>query len=121
MYLSERWKTRGGGTMDSTLETISVGGETTAVVSEGQQVSASVFGPGGVYWVPRRGDQVLVIKANGADPCIAGAEQATPKDMAPGEVMLKSQGASLWLRNDGSILISGRVLVNGEEWTSDGA
>lgn len=117
MYLSERWKTGKGTETEGSLGTVSVGGVSTTVTASGDQASTAVFSPGGLYWVPRRGDSVLVIKAGGTENCIAGVEMEPPTDMAPGELRLVSQGASLWLKNDGSIRISGRVLVNGKELT----
>lgn len=117
MYLSERWKNRKNGDTEGTLGAISVGGVSTTVAASGDQASAAVFSPGGVYWIPRRGDSVLVIKAGGTENCIAGVEMEPPEDMEPGEVRLESQSASLWVKNDGTICLSGRVLVNGKELT----
>lgn len=113
MFLSERWKSGQSG--DSSLGTVSVGGENTTVAAVGEQLSTTVFAPGGMYWIPRRGDSVLVIKADGTENCIAGVEMKIPEDMEPGEMRLETGNASLWLKNDGSIQLSGRVLVNGKE------
>lgn len=115
MFLSEKWKISRDGAEDSSLGTVSVGGESTTVTAAGEQVSSAVFGPSGMYWIPRRGDSVLVIKAGGTENCIVGVEMQTPKDMQPGEIRLESQMASLWLKNDGTICLTGHVLVNGEE------
>lgn len=117
MFLSEGWKKGQDTGGDGSLGCVSVGGGSTTVTTAGDQTPAAVFAPGGVYWIPRRGDSVLVVKAGGTENCIAGVEMVPPGDMAPGEVRLEAGGASLWLKNDGSISISGRVLVNGKELT----
>lgn len=113
MYLSEVWKRAQENGNMGTLELVSVGGDGT-VVSGMYQSQKTVFGPGGMCWVPSRGQNVLVIKA-GAEDCIAGVEMERAEEMEPGEVKFFTQGASVWLKNDGSILLEGRVLVNGKE------
>lgn len=116
MFLSEKWKERQGNMDGGTLEMVSLGGENSTVVSSGNQSQRTLFGPGGMCWVPKRGQGVLVIKA-GMEDCIAGAEMDSTGGMEPGEVKLFSGGASLWLKNDGTILIEGTVLLNGKELT----
>lgn len=115
MFLSELWKGRGENMDSGAVETVSLGVAGT-VVSSGYQSKKTMFAPGGICWVPRRGQGVLVIKA-GMEECIAGAEMEADEELLPGEVKIFSEGASLWLRNDGSILLEGRVLVNGKELT----
>lgn len=116
MFLSEMWKQRSTDTELGTLETISLGGEVNTVASSGHQCQRTMFAPGGMCWVPKRGQGVLVIKA-GMEDCIAGAEMENTEELEPGEVRIFSQGASVWLKNDGRILLEGKVFVNGEELT----
>lgn len=115
MFLSEKWKSSRETAEEGSLGTISVGGETSTVTAAGMQVSSAVFGPSGMHWIPQRGDSVLVIKAGGTENCVVGVEMQTPEDMQPGEIRLESQGASLWLKNDGTICLEGQVLINGKE------
>lgn len=114
MFLSEQMRKKRETEDSGTLEMISLGGETSTVASSGNQSLRTVYAPGGMCWIPRRGQGVLVIKA-GMEDCIAGAEMEQTAGMEPGEVKIYSQAASLWLKNDGSILLEGRVLVNGKE------
>ena len=117
MYLSEVGKNHRETVEEDCSGTVSVGGgNPTVKTAEGQQETV-LFGPGGMCWVPRRGQSVLVIKAGGigSDVCIAGAEVSGMEDMEPGEVKLFSEGASLCIRNDGTICLEGHVLVNGKE------
>lgn len=119
MYLSEIGKNRRETTEEDCLGTVSVGGGNPTIVSAGSQRDTVLFGPGGMCWVPRRGQSVLVIKSGGAgsEVCIAGAEVTDTEDMEPGEVKLFAEGASVCLKNDGTIALTGRVLVNGKELT----
>lgn len=116
MFLSEQWKQKGEAGSGGSLETVSLGGENSTVISAGYQSSRAIYGPGGLTWVPKRGQGVLVVKA-GMEDCIAGAEMEGNGAMEPGELRMFTEKASIWLKNDGSILIEGTVLVNGKELT----
>lgn len=120
MYLSEIGKGRREAVEEECMGTVSVGGGNPTVISAGNQQETVLFGPGGMCWVPRRGQSVLVIKAGGAgsDICIAGAEVQGTEEMEPGEVKLFTDGASILMKNDGTIALEGRVLVNGKELTA---
>lgn len=116
MFLSEVLKQGNHERASGTLETVSLGEKASTVTATGKQLYRTVFAPGGLTWCPKRGQGVLVVKA-GMEDCIAGAEMEETEGMEPGEIRLFSQGASIWIRNDGSIQIEGRVLVNGKELT----
>ena len=96
-----------------------IGGSTAAVMTRGEQRNLEVFSPGGLIWQPTEGDTVLVVKGGcGAqEQCITAMlhEGRTPEGMQPGEVCLYSLGgASLVLRNDGSIRVVGPVRMEGD-------
>ena len=87
-----------------------------AVLTRGEDRSLPVYGPGGLVWTPKAGDTVLVIKGGSGreEQCIAGALARRETDeLEPGELRLYSGGASLTLRNDGTVEIYGRLMVNG--------
>ena len=91
------------------LGEVTVGAERTAVKAGGtEQRLLPVLSPGGYAWTPARGEQVLV-----QGGCVAGRVQNLAPE--PGEVLLYAGGASIRLCPDGSIRITGRVLVNGAE------
>lgn len=96
------------------LETVSLGGQQSTVNASGYQSQRAVYAPGGLAWIPKRGQGVLVVKA-GMEDCIAGAEMEGLENMEPGEIRLHTQNASLWLKNDGSILLEGKIMINGKE------
>ena len=112
MFLSQQGKLRPRA--EDELGFISVGGDAPTVSAGGLQVDSPVFGPGGMIWVPKRGQTVLVIKSGG-EYCVAGAEMKACRGMEPGELGLYSEKASLWIKNDGTICLEGRVLINGKE------
>ncbi len=93
-----------------------IGGGEAAVLTRGEDRSLPVYGPGGLVWTPKAGDTVLVIKGGSGreEQCIAGALARRETDeLEPGELRLYSGGASLTLRNDGTVEIYGRLVVNG--------
>lgn len=105
-----------GAAADMGVTTIS--GGTASVMTRGEQRDLAVFAPGGVLWQPRVGDTVLVIRggAGGLEHCVAAAEPTVkpPEGMAPGELYLYSSGgASVYLKGDGSVAVTGPVEIAG--------
>ena len=93
------------------------------VYLDGERRAVPVYGPGGYCWRPALGQELLVIKGE-EGPCVAGAA-SDGAALRAGEILLfaREGGASLRLNNDGSIDLTGRVLVNGvpiEELGGDG-
>ena len=83
-----------------------IGGGEAAVLTRGEDRALPVYGPGGLVWTPKAGDTVLVIKGGSGreEQCIAGALARRETDeLEPGELRLYSGGASLTLRNDGTV------------------
>jgi len=99
------------------LGAVTIPGASAGAAAAGEERDLPVYAPGGYVWMPRRGDTVLVIKGGpgGEERCAAGARPpAPPAGMQPGEVYLFTPGgASVWLRNDGSIALTGSVSVSG--------
>ena len=100
----------------ATLGTVSIGGADAAVVTDGEKRNARVISPGGYLWQPDTSDSVLVIRGN--ELYVPGVLQSGGA-LAPGEVMLYSGGASIHLRNDGTIEITGRVEITGEAFVNN--
>lgn len=84
------------------------------VALAGERRGVPVCAPGGYRWTPARGDTVLVVKTGPeAAPCVAGQLQPEGE---PGEVYISvADGAGIRLRPDGTVAITGRVTINGEE------
>lgn len=111
MWLSKQVAQRADGAEEASAATVSVGGENPAVVTDGERRQARLFAPGGYCWRPTDGDTVLVV--GGGEPCVAGREQKCPVVLAAGEVYVYSAGASIHLKNNGDILLRGRLIVEG--------
>ena len=96
-----------------------IGGGSASVMTRGEQRDLEVFAPGGLIWQPRAGDTVLVVKGGVGcqERCVVAAETsaATPVDMKPGELFLYAcNGASVFLRGDGTITVEGDVSLKGD-------
>ncbi len=122
MWLSKRLKeeqSRPATAADLGVTTI--GGARAGVYARGEVRDLPVCAPGGMVWQPRSGDAVVVLKGGpgGEERCILGVQrQSDPEELADGEVYLYTDGgASIRLCGDGSVIINGRVIINGEAYT----
>lgn len=118
MWLSENalGKKEGSG---ARIGTATIGGGAAGVYTDAERRGLGVYGPGGYVWRPRSGQTLLVLKCGGEDgeSCVAGAEaEDAPPDMENGEIYITSSGgASMYLKNDGRILLGGQLYLNGEK------
>lgn len=117
MWLAQqqRRKRRDGGAQ---MGTVTLDGDPAGVYLDGERRNLPIFGPGGYIWRPMRGDQVLVLKtgAEGEAPCVAGARCFGSDELEAGEVMIYGGGGcSIRLRMDGTIFMTGQLLVDGKE------
>lgn len=105
---------------DAEMGVMTMSGGEGAVQGRREERNLPVFGPGGVAWLPRQGEAVLVIKGGSGreERCVAGAELTKiPGDLQPGELYLFSAGgASVRLCNDGRIELWGEVYINGSKY-----
>lgn len=94
------------------------GMHTASIYLEGERREVPVYGPGGYFWRPRNGQQVLVLKAGSEreQDCIIGCQMET-EGMSPGEVRITSGAGELRLGTDGRVALTGKVLINGVELT----
>jgi hypothetical protein len=114
MWLSERNKNTDtdNGTQ---ICTATIGGESVGVYAGGERRGLTVCAPGGYRWRPKAGDKLLVIKCAHGEEIVAGVPiSGSTGSMKNGEVCIESEGgATLYLKNDGSIVIKGDVNVEG--------
>ena len=122
MWLSRKFSAYRAAEQEGTVADMGVttiGGNSAAVVTRGEQRDLTTFSPGGVVWQPTVGDTVLVIKGGVGcqERCIVGADTSefTPEDMAAGELFLYSVGdTSIYLKNDGTIAVKGDLQIKGD-------
>ena len=115
MWLAENMK-RAAPTADADQGVSTIVGDRMGVMTRGEVRQLPVYGPGGYVWMPESGASVLVIKGGpgGREQCVCGGKQAAiPKGMRPGEVYLHSRGGSVYLREDGTIELTGRISIKG--------
>lgn len=116
MWLSEKTagSTKSGG---AEFGTVTIGGGSVGVMTDSERRGLKVYGPGGYVWRPRTGESLLVLKCGeeGAQSCVAGTEPpAAPPNMENGEIYITSaSGTSLYLKNDGRVLLTGQLYING--------
>lgn len=114
MWLSRQGKRRAEERAPAQVGETTVSGGTVAVCTEGEERELRMYAPGGYRWRPEVGRKVLVLKAGayGEERCVAGAE-CDGGGLEPGEVELACGGGAIRLCRDGTIRMSGTVLVNG--------
>lgn len=95
------------------LGEITIGGGSAGAVTSSEKRDMAIVSPGGFVWKPKSGQSVLVLKTGEGERVIAGAVQGTNAGLKTGEVKISSNGASITLKNDGSILVSGNLSVSG--------
>ena len=90
-------------------------GSITASEQKSVQIDAStlhrdvaVVAPYGIAYVPPVGEGAVIVPFDGGEACV-GVISDVPLKLNRGELMLYSQGgASIVLKNDGSVLINGK-------------
>ena len=92
---------------------ITMAGNEQAVHTDREYRNITVYAPGGYFWRPDFGQNMLVLKDANDNACISGMLQSPPADIQAGEVYIKSKTAEIKLKNDGSIRISGAVQIDG--------
>ena len=119
MWLSKQLRQmRGGQETAADLGVTTIGGARSGVYTRGEVRDVEVCTPGGLCWRPRSGDRVVVLKGGpgGEETFVLGVQDGARAALADGEVYLYSGGASPCLRNDGTIELSGRLVINGAEY-----
>ncbi len=99
MWLSGQQKrpVQGGG---GRTGAVTMSGGELAVELDGERRGLEGYGPAGYRWMPKVGQQVLVVQGKGETPCIAGVRQG---DGCPDQVVIQA----------GSLDLQAEVLVRG--------
>lgn len=113
MWLSKKQRETPPAQESVQLGVATISGDPAGVYLGTERRSLPIFSPGGYRWKPRVGDAMLVLKTGDAY-CISGMQQEA-NELKPGEVCIESSaGARVMLKADGSMELSGEVLINGE-------
>ena len=85
------------------------GNDGSSVVSSGEHKNLPICAPYGVLSIPPAGERAVVLPLDDGEVSIGVF--AAAENLSEGEVMLRSSGgASIVLKNDGTVLINGRVI-----------
>lgn len=98
--------------------TVTIEGEETAVFSSGEKRRVKTVAPGGFFWRPRRGEEVMIVRGGlfGEEVYAVGTIETDGEELAPGEIRIRSAaeaGGEILLHNDGRVEINGLLLING--------
>ena len=115
MWISKKLAENNQQTYDGSTEIGSLSISTddlVAAISSCEKRGVSLYSPPGVEFFPTEGQRVLLISCGNHTIC-AGVEMQKSSTLRAGEIRLFSQGgASVLLKNDGSIVLNGRVTIN---------
>lgn len=97
------------------LGVVTSGGWESGVYLGAERRWLPVLAPGGYRWRPQAGEQVLVLKtgADGESACILARREEQDDGLEPGEVELSSGAGTVRLRTDGSVEVTGTLVING--------
>lgn len=99
----------------SQVGVVSVGGRNPAVVSDGETRNAEIVSAGGVVYIPRVGDEVLLERTRDDERIIIGRlTSGVPEGLSEGEIYISTSGGGvIHIKNNGAIEISGTVCLTG--------
>ncbi len=116
MWLSKQIVNKYAEQESAALGTVCTAGGSPSVNTDTERRNLQIISPGGYGWVPEDGRQALVLP--GTPDMLLGQVGTPPVELEPGEVCLYTGKCAIILRNDGTIELNGRVLINGVEVTS---
>ena len=94
--------------------TVTAGGARPSVMLGGERRKLEIVSPGGIYWTPVQGEQVLVTRC-GDEEFVCGALRGqNPPELMPGEVCVRAGNSRVRVFADGRIELDGVVNVVGE-------
>ena len=116
MWISKQTGEKQSAADGAELGTVTLSDGALAVYAGSERRNVTLVSPGGVFWRPAVGETVLLLPlADSTGACAAGAACALNTELEPGELLLKSGGASILLRNDGTIEVTGTVICQEAE------
>lgn len=96
------------------IGTVTSGGTRPSVMLGGERRKLELVSPGGVYWAPAQGDEVLVTHCGDEDFVSGALQDKNAPELAPGEVCIRSGNSRVRVFADGRIELEGTVDVKGE-------
>lgn len=117
MWLSKRLRQSAAGEETAAdLGVTTIGGARAGVYTRGEIRDLPLCAPGGLVWRPKSGDKVVVLKGGpgGEEAFVLGTQDEENDALEDGEIGLRLGSASVLVRRDGSVCITGSLIINGE-------
>ena len=113
MWLAEKIRSTGS-TGAADVGIISVGGASPTVMSEYERGSCALLSPAGLIRLPADGEEHLTMEcADGTRAVLGTFVSDVPQGLQEGEIYAATDSARIWIKNDGSIELSGDVNIVG--------
>ena len=92
-----------------------IGGDNAAVQTDVELRNTVLYSPGGYFWRPKAGQNVLVIKSGDKEVCVSGVRQENfPDDFGRDDIcIMTSGGTAIYVKDNGQIVLTGNVEVEG--------
>lgn len=115
MWLSEQSIRDERRERDAKMAAVTIGGTQSAVQAGSEIRGLETVAPGGCVWMPQQNQEVLTVPCDSGEMVILGVVgDAPPAGMCGGEIYFHAgSGASVFLRQDGQVVIKGEVNVEG--------
>lgn len=98
---------------EAAIAKITIGGRSAAAERGGERRELTLISPPGIYWLPGAEGEALIMDCGGESAAVGCVQSAPPAGLVPGELLLSTGGASIYLKSDGSVVISGSVAITG--------
>ncbi len=114
MWLAQRAALSGGGdAAGAAIARVTIGGAAAAAADSGERRDLTLVSIPGIYWLPRAGQEALIIDCAGESAAAGCVQGPAPSGLAPGDLAIVTGSAAVWVRSNGSVQISGSVSVTG--------
>ena len=108
MWLAKQTFSHENGKNGNSAKTICAASGEDFLVGESEYRTLPNCGPYGIYTRPPQGKDILILSGRQGEISLGVVEKSNI-DLAAGEILLRSAGgASIYLRNDGKVLINGK-------------
>ena len=121
MWLSNAFNTHPKCVAGTDAGPVSIEGSEPAVCTDGEQRDAEILRPANILRLPRIDEeQVILNLPDGKSVIIGVLSDVVPQGLEAGEVYIKTDNATVWIKNDGveidgNVSITGTLSVNGSE------
>jgi hypothetical protein len=116
MWLSNSGRAHPAGSNGSGLGKVTIGGNPAGVFWCGERRNLPVISPGGFWWKPKAGQEVLLLKTDTQSEglCVAGAKQGdAPAELLQGEVLMGDEKA--WIKTtEQGVNLNGKTQQTGD-------